>query len=62
MDDCGIVLSKEASEVDYANAIKQIIENKQWLSLSEKAKNRIIHNYSNGVVSNNFFNYINRNL
>lgn len=62
VDDCGIVLSKEASEDDYANAIKQVIEKKQWLSLSEKAKNRIIQNYSNGVVSNNFFNYINRNL
>ncbi|RCW93566.1 glycosyltransferase family 4 protein [Winogradskyella arenosi] len=62
VDDCGIVLSKEASEEDYNKAITQVISNNQWLILSEKAKNRIIDNYSNGVVSNNFFNYINRNL
>jgi len=57
---CGIVISKKASEFQYAKAIEHIINENLWSAFSKKARERIIKEYSNHTVCRNFFNYINR--
>lgn len=58
--DKGLVLSVDAQGKDYAQLIKSIVSNEKWLDLSEKSRLRIINNFSNSVVSENFYNFINK--
>lgn len=58
--DKDLVLNIDANGKDYAQLIKEIVSNEKWLDLSEKSRMRIINNFSNSVVLENFYNFINK--
>ena len=56
----GVVMPIDASAQNYFREMDTILTSKMWELYSERSRQRIISNFSNKVVSDNFFEFINR--